>query len=127
MTARASGGISSGVSGSLPYSARLTTAVLWVFADPLVTGVFGEKYAAAVPWLGPLALAMSLYALTTVYVYHFLSLAQTRFALVLVALQAAQLVAFAILHESAAQLIGIQIVVAAISVAAAEAWYLLRD
>src|SRR3954469_14110568 len=45
----------------------VTVAVLWVFADPLVTRIFGEKYAAAVPWLGPLSLAMSLYALATVY------------------------------------------------------------
>src|SRR5262245_16533253 len=74
--------------GVVALLGAVTTAILWVFADPLVTGIFGEKYAAAVPWLGPLALAMALYALTTVYVYHFLSLARTRFALVLVALQA---------------------------------------
>ena len=104
----------------------LTTAFLWVFADPLVTRIFGEKYAAAVPWLGPLSLAMALYALTTVYLYHFLSLARTRFAIVLVVIQAAQLVAYAALHDRPAQLIGIQIVTAAVTVAAAEAWYLLR-
>jgi O-antigen/teichoic acid export membrane protein len=102
------------------------TAVLWVFADPIVNDIFGTKYAAAVPWLGPLSLAMALYALTTVYLYHFLSLGRTRFALALVALQAAQLVAFAVLHESPRELIGIQIATAALSVAAAEAWYLLR-
>lgn len=112
--------------GVVALLGAVTTAILWVFADPLVTGIFGEKYAAAVPWLGPLALAMALYALTTVYVYHFLSLARTRFAIVLVALQAAQLVAFALLHGSASELIGIQIATAAVSVAAAEAWYLLR-
>jgi O-antigen/teichoic acid export membrane protein len=104
----------------------LTTAFLWVFADPLVTRIFGEKYAAAVPWLGPLSLAMALYALTTVYLYHFLSLARTRFAIVLVVIQAAQLVAYAALHDRPAQLIGIQIVTAAVTVAAAETWYLLR-
>ena len=78
------------------------------------------------PWLGPLALAMALYALATVYLYHFLSLARTRFALVLVAIQVAQLVAFAVLHGSPRELIGIQIVAAAVTVVAAEAWYLLR-
>ena len=62
----------------------VATAILWVFADPIVTRIFGEKYAAAVPWLGPLSLAMALYALATVYIYHFLSLARARFALVLV-------------------------------------------
>ena len=104
----------------------LVTALLWVFAGPIVDDIFGEKYHAAVPWLGPLALAMALYALATVYLYHFLSLARTRFALVLVVIQVAQLVAFAVLHGSPRELIGIQIVAAAVTVAAAEAWYLLR-
>lgn len=104
----------------------LVTALLWVFAGPIVDDIFGEKYHAAVPWLGPLALAMGLYALATVYLYHFLSLARTRFALVLLTIQIAQLVAFAVLHGSPRELIGIQIVAAAVTVAAAEAWYLLR-
>jgi hypothetical protein len=69
---------------------------------------------------------MALYALATVYLYHFLSLARTRFALVLVAIQGAQLVAFAVLHGSPSDLIGIQIATAAVTVAAAEGWYLLR-
>jgi O-antigen/teichoic acid export membrane protein len=104
----------------------VVTALIWILAGPIVDDVFGEKYHAAVPWLGPLSLAMALYALATVYLYHFLSLARTRFALVLVAIQAAQLVAFALLHSSPRELIGVQIVTAAVTVAAAEAWYLLR-
>jgi O-antigen/teichoic acid export membrane protein len=103
-----------------------TTAVLWLAAGPLIRGVFGHKYAAAVPWLGPLSLAMGLYALATVYVYHFLSLARTRFALVLVAVFGAQLAAFAALHGRPADLIGVQIVTAAVTLAVAEAWYLIR-
>jgi O-antigen/teichoic acid export membrane protein len=104
----------------------LVTVVLWTFAGPIVDDIFGEKYHAAVPWLGPLSLAMAMYALSTVYLYHFLSLARTRFALVLVAIQAAQLIAFALLHGSPRELIGVQIVAAAVTVGAAEAWYLLR-
>jgi len=103
-----------------------TTAVLWAAAGPLIRHVFGEKYAAAIPWLGPLSLAMALYALATVYLYHFLSLARTRFSLVLVGVFAGQLIAFAALHGRPAELIGIQIAVAALTVAAAEAWYLFR-
>jgi O-antigen/teichoic acid export membrane protein len=105
----------------------LTTAVLWGFAGPLVRGIFGHKYEAAVPWLGPLALAMALYALATVYMYHFLSLARARFALVLVGVFAIQLALFAALHAKPADLIGVQIGVSALSVLAAEAWYLLRS
>jgi O-antigen/teichoic acid export membrane protein len=104
----------------------LVTVVLWTFAGPIVDDIFGEKYHAAVPWLGPLSLAMALYALSTVYLYHFLSLARARFALALVAIQAAQLIAFAVLHGSPRELIGVQIVAAAVTVGAAEAWYLLR-
>ena len=104
----------------------LLTALLWALADPIVNDIFGEKYSAAVPWLGPLSLAMALYALATVYLYHFLSLGRARFALVLVAIQVAQLVAFAFLHGSPRELIGIQIATAAVTVVGAEAWYLIR-
>jgi O-antigen/teichoic acid export membrane protein len=112
--------------GVVAVLGAITTAVLWGFAGPLVRGVFGEKYEAAVPWLGPLSLAMALYALTTVYMYHFLSLARARFAVVLVAVFALQLILFAALHGKPAELVGVQIGVAALSLAAAEGWYLLR-
>ena len=104
----------------------LTTAVLWLIAGPLIRHVFGHPYVDAVPWLGPLSLAMALYALATVYMYHFLSLARARFALVLVGVFVVQLAAFAAVHGRPAQLIGVQIAVAAVTLAAAEAWYLLR-
>jgi len=45
-----------------------------------------------------IALFLTVMTLATVYVYHFLSLARTRFALVLVLILAAQLVSFAVLH-----------------------------
>jgi O-antigen/teichoic acid export membrane protein len=104
----------------------VTTALIWVFADELVGRIFGSDYAAAGSWLGPLSLAMAMYALATVYVYHFLSLARTRFALVLVGVFAAQLVAFAVLHGRPAELVGVQIAAAAATVASAELWYLAR-
>jgi O-antigen/teichoic acid export membrane protein len=103
----------------------VTTAILWVLADPIVTVIFGEKYAAAVPWLGPLSLAMALYALATVYMYHFLSLARARFALVLCGVFALQVVLFGLFHASPSQLVGVQIGISALTVVAAEAWYLL--
>src|SRR5690349_20726348 len=69
---------------------------------------------------------MALYALTTVYLYHFPSLARTRFAIVLVVIQAAPFVAYAALHDRPAQRIGIRPAAAAVTVAAAEASYLVR-
>jgi O-antigen/teichoic acid export membrane protein len=104
----------------------VATAVLWVLADPIIRGIFGEEYAAAVPWLGPLSLAMALYALATVYMYHFLSLARARFALVLVGVFVFQLVLFGFLHARPAELVGVQIGIATLTLVAAEAWYLLR-
>jgi len=112
--------------GVVAVLGAIVTVALWAAAGPIVDHIFGDKYGDAVPWLGPLSLAMALYALATVYLYHFLSLARTRFALVLLAIQAAQLAAFALLHGSPSDLIGIQIAAAAATVAAAEGWYLLR-
>ena len=76
--------------------------------------------------LGPLSVAMSLYALATVYLYHFLSLGRSRFALVLAAILAVQLAIFAALHGSPRELIGVQIGVSAATLVACEAWHLLR-
>ena len=112
--------------GVVALLGAITTAVLWACSDFLVGHVFGHKYAAAGPWLGPLSLAMALYALATVYMYHFLSLARARFALVLVGIFVAQLAAFAALHGRPANLIGVQIAAAAVTLATAEAWYLAR-
>jgi O-antigen/teichoic acid export membrane protein len=112
--------------GIVALLGAVTTAVVWAAAGPLIRNVFGDDYAAAIPWLGPLSLAMALYALATVYLYHFLSLGRTRFALVLVGVFVAQLAAFAAFHDRPAELIAVQIATAAVTVVAAECWYLLR-
>ena len=66
------------------------------------------------------------YALATVYLYHFLSLGRSRFAIVLTGILGAQLVIFAALHASPRELIGVQIGVSAATLVACEAWHLLR-
>ena len=104
----------------------LSVLLLWVFAGPLVDVAFGSKYADAEAWLGPLSLAMALYGLTIVYLYHFLALGRARFGIVLSALFCAQLVAYALFHDTPDQLIGVQLGFGAASVAAGELWYLLR-
>jgi O-antigen/teichoic acid export membrane protein len=98
-------------------------ALLWGLAGPLLDLTFGSKYHAAHAWLGPLSLAMALYALVYVYLFHFLSLGRSRFALALGGLLAVQLVAFALLHGRPAELIGVQIAVGAATLATSEAWY----
>lgn len=104
----------------------LVTAVLWAFAGSLLEVAFGSDYRQAEPWLGPLSLAMALYALTTVYLYHFLSLGRARFSLVLVGLLAAQLAALALVHGAPRDLIGVQLASAAAALVACETWYVLR-
>jgi len=108
-------------------TAAIATALLWTFATPLIDATFGSKYEDAASWLGPLSVAMALYALATVYLYHFLSLGRSRFSLVLVGLLALQLLLFAFLHGSPRELIGVQIGVSAVTLLACEAWYLARD
>ena len=107
-------------------TAALATVLLWTLATPLIEVTFGAKYSDAASWLGPLSLAMAMYALATVYLYHFLSLGRSRFSLVLTGLLAAQLVTFALVHGSPRELIGVQIGVSAVTLVACEVWHLLR-
>ncbi len=112
--------------GVVALLGAVTTVLLWVFAGPLVRGVFGRRLRGRRPMARPALAGDGALRLTTVYVYHFLSLARTRFALVLVGIFAAQLVAFGALHGRPADLVGVQIVVAAVTVLAAEVWQLAR-
>ena len=107
-------------------TAAAATALLWTLAKPLIDITFGSKYDHASSWLGPLSLAMALYALATVYLYHFLSLGRSRFAVVIAGLLAAQLAIFGALHGSPRELIGVQIGVSAATLVSAELWYLSR-
>ena len=112
--------------GVVAASSALLTAFAWIFAGQLIDLLFGSEYDAAESWLGPLCLALALYGLTIVYLYHFLALGRTRFGVVLGLLLAAQVVAYSLFHDSPGELIGVQIAFAAAAVVAAEAWYLLR-
>jgi O-antigen/teichoic acid export membrane protein len=107
-------------------TAAIATALLWTLAGPLIDATFGSKYDDAASWLGPLSVAMAMYALATVYLYHFLSLGRSRFAFVLLGLLALQLVLFAVLHGSPRELIGVQIGVSAATLVACEIWHLAR-
>jgi O-antigen/teichoic acid export membrane protein len=112
--------------GAVGVLSAVGVLFLWVFAGSLVELAFGKEYAAADAWLGPLSLAMALYGLTIVYLYHFLALGRARFGIVLAALLGAQLVAYALFHDTPRQLIGVQLVFAAAAVVAGELWYLAR-
>lgn len=102
------------------------TALLWSLSGPLLEVAFGSDFRQGEAWLGPLSLAMALYALATVYLYHFLSLGRARFGLVLVGLLAGQMAALALFHGRPAHLVAVQLASAAASLLACEAWHLLR-
>ena len=112
--------------GVVAAASALLTAIAWAFAEPLIDLLFGSEYEAADAWLGPLCLAMALYGLAIVYLYHFLALGRERVAVVLVVLLAAQTVAYALFHDEPSQLIGVQIAFGVLAVIACETWYHLR-
>jgi O-antigen/teichoic acid export membrane protein len=98
----------------------IATAVLFAFPGQLLNLVFGHEYMGAKAWLGPLSLAMLLYALVNVYLFHFLALGRERFAAVLAAVLLVQVPLYGFLHGRPAELVAIQIGSAAVLVAAGE-------
>jgi len=104
----------------------LAILLVWGFAGTVVDLAFGSEYASADQWLGPLTVAMALYGLAIVYLYHFLALSRARFAVCLAALFATQIVAYSVFHDTPDDLIGVQLAFGAATVVAAELWYRLR-
>jgi O-antigen/teichoic acid export membrane protein len=111
---------------SVAAISAVAVAVIWAFAGTFVDVAFGADYAEADQWLGPLSLAMALYGLAIVYLYHFLALSRARYALCLAALVVAQVATYIAFHSTPRDLIGVQLAFGALSVIAAELWYLLR-
>jgi O-antigen/teichoic acid export membrane protein len=96
------------------------TAILFAFPETIVRLAFGPKYVFASPWLGPLGIAMTLFALGNVYIYHFLSLGQSQFTLVLTILVVVQVVLYAFFHSTPDDLIGVLIASAGLLLIASE-------
>ncbi len=97
-------------------------AVYWLWPHAVLAVTFGQSYAPARHWLGPLALAMALYAVATVYQFHFLSLGRTRYALLVVPIVAVQIALFAAFHARPGELVAIQVAVAGLLVLASESF-----
>ena len=112
--------------GVVALASALAAALAWTLAEWVIDILFGAEYAAAERWLGPLCLAMALYGLAIVYLYHFLALGRARLATVLAILVAAQALAYALFHAEPSELIGVQLAFGATTVVACQAWYLLR-
>jgi O-antigen/teichoic acid export membrane protein len=102
------------------------TAVAFLVPRPLIDVALGAKYEGAAPWLGWVALAMSLFALAQVYVVHFVALGRSRFPLLLGGGVALELVAFLVLHGSVRELIVAQLLSGGALVVCAELYDRLR-
>ena len=96
------------------------TSILFAFPETILHLAFGAEYVFAGPWLGPLGIAMTLFALGNVYISHFLSLGQTQFALPLAGLLAFEIALFAFFHSAPGDLIGVLIATAGLLVLGSE-------
>jgi O-antigen/teichoic acid export membrane protein len=81
------------------------TVLAFAFPHEIVNATLGAKYAVAAPWLGWIAVAMSLFAIANVYLAHFMALGNSRFPLVLGAGLALEVIVFAAMHSSVHQLL----------------------
>jgi hypothetical protein len=93
---------------------------MFAWPRPLLEVAFGHRYLAAVPWLGPLAAAMGLYAVAQVYVFHFLSLDRSRYVYVLGAIVLGQALGLAAFHGAPMELIWVQISTAIVTLVVSE-------
>lgn len=96
------------------------TAMLFAFPETIVRLTFGPKYVFAAPWLGPLGIAMTLFALGNVYIYHFLTLGQSQSTLLLAGLLVIQVALFAVFHSVPGDLTGVLITTAVLLVVGCE-------
>jgi O-antigen/teichoic acid export membrane protein len=96
------------------------TVLLFAFPETILRLTFGSKYVFAAPWLGPLGIAMTLFALGNVYISHFLSMRQTQCTLLLAVLLVLQIALFALFHSAPGDLIGVLIATAALLVFCSE-------
>ena len=87
--------------------------LFFAIPEQLIQLGFGSQYVSGQSWLGPLGVAMLLYALVEVYLFHFLALGRVDFSRILGLGLFAQLLLFALFHSDAEQIIAVQIVVAA--------------
>jgi O-antigen/teichoic acid export membrane protein len=104
----------------------VAVAVSFAWGEPLIRLVFGGGYSRSATWLGPLCIAMALYSVANVYVFHFLSLDRARLPLLLSGVLAIELVAFGLLHSSPRELVLAQVISAVALIGACELFEHLR-
>ncbi|HEX2017067.1 MAG TPA: hypothetical protein VGN69_10255 [Solirubrobacteraceae bacterium] len=89
--------------------AAIGVVVMALAPRALLDLAFGSRYEGAAPWLAPLGAAMGLYALSTVYINHFLAVGATGFWRWLAGVFVAQQALFALLHATGDQIVAVQL------------------
>ena len=98
--------------GATVAASAVPVAIFLAAGRPLVRAVFGSRYSAAGHWVGWLSLAMALYAIAFVYLFHALSTGRTRFWIAGSVVLAGQTAGFALFHASGRELVVVQLVAA---------------
>lgn len=106
--------------GAVALFGAAATVVLAAIRGPFVDLAFGSDYADAAGLLPGLCLAMVLYGVASVYLFHFLAIGEWAYAAVITALIPAQAVLLLLLHGSGSQLVLVQALTATALVAASE-------
>ncbi len=99
--------------GATAGVALLVGGIIAAFPHTLLDVVFGHAYVQAAPWLWKLLLAMTLYALAYIYLFHFLAVGRIGYLFVAGPIVVVQGVFYLLLHARPLQLIVLQIGAAA--------------
>ncbi len=97
-------------------------AALFLIPEQLLHIGFGSAYDGAAPWLGPLGIAMALYALSLVYLNHLLALGRSGIAWMMLGFAGLQQLLFIAFHESGPDIVTVQIVTAALVLVGCEVY-----
>lgn len=101
-----------GALGATAAASIVPVGLFLAAGHPIVRAVFGRRYDAAGTWVGWLSVAMALYAIAFVYLFHALSIGRTRFWIAGLVVLAGQTAGFAVFHASGRELVGVQVVAA---------------
>jgi O-antigen/teichoic acid export membrane protein len=99
--------------GATAGLAGVIAAFLAAFSHTILAVAFGHAYVQASPWLWQLALAMTLYALAYIYLFHFLAVGRVGYLFVAGPIVLIQGVFYLLMHTRPLQLIVLQIGAAA--------------
>lgn len=97
-------------------------ALYFLFPTPLVRLLFGTRYLPSVPLIGPLGMAMALFATVSLLLQYYLSIQDQRFVITVVLGAMGLVVGLYIFHDSLAQVLTVLNIVGLGTLVAGEGW-----